>query len=169
MIRRFSKKFKVEFDSDGGTLIKSQEVKKGEKASNPGNPKKEGYTFKGWYLNEEEYDFDTEVTMDIVITAKWSKNETTPYKIIHQKKLQDGTLDGEPDVEFGYGITGDEIKIFAQEVAEMVLKGKSIDVEKAIHNAKYFAEIDRRIANVEAGRNLKTFTLEELENLRNGI
>lgn len=66
-------------------------------------------------------------------------------------------------------LTRDEIKIFAQEIAEMVLKGKPIDIKKAIHNAKYLAEIDRRIANVEAGKNLKTFTLEELENLRNGI
>lgn len=49
-------------------------------------------------------------------------------------------------------LTRDEIKIFAQEIAEMVLKGKSLDIKKAIHNARYLAEIDRRIANVEAGK-----------------
>ena len=63
----------------------------------------------------------------------------------------------------------DELKIFAQEIAEMALKGKPLDIKKAIHNAKYLAEIDRRAANVETGKNLKTFTLKELENLRNGI
>ena len=62
-----------------------------------------------------------------------------------------------------------ELKIFAQEIAEMALKGKPIDIKKAIHNAKYLAEIDRRMANVEAGKNLKTFTIEELENLKNEI
>ena len=58
----------------------------------------------------------------------------------------------------------DELKIFAQEIAEMALKGKTLDIKKAIHNAKYLAEIDRRAANVEAGKNLITFaTLEELK------
>ena len=38
----------------------------------------------------------------------------------------------------------DELKIFAQEIAEMALKGKPLDIKKAIHNAKYLAEIDRR-------------------------
>ena len=75
--------------------------------------------------------------------------------------------DFESDEEINF--SRDEIKIFAQEIAEMFLKGKAIDIKKAIHNAKYLAEIDRRISNVEAGKNLKTFTLEELENLRNGI
>ena len=61
-------------------------------------------------------------------------------------------------------LTRDEIKIFAQEIAEMALKGKPLDIKKAIHNAKYLAEIDRRAANVEAGKNLITFaTLEELK------
>ena len=60
-------------------------------------------------------------------------------------------------------LTRDKIKIFAQEIAEMVLKGKALDIKKAIHNARYLAEIDRRIANVEAGKNLITFTEEELK------
>ena len=38
----------------------------------------------------------------------------------------------------------DELKIFAQEIAEMALKGKPIDMKKAIHNAKYLAEIEKK-------------------------
>ena len=58
----------------------------------------------------------------------------------------------------------DELKIFAQEIAEMALKGKPLDIKKAIHNAKYLAEIGRRLKNVDEGKNLITFaTLEELK------
>ena len=61
----------------------------------------------------------------------------------------------------------DELKIFAQEIAEMALKGKSIDLKKAIHNAKYFAEIGRRLKNVDEGKNLVSFTEEEWEKFTN--
>lgn len=60
-----------------------------------------------------------------------------------------------------------ELKIFAQEIAEMALKGKPIDIKKAIHNAKYFAEIGRRLKNLDEGKNLITFTEEEWEKFTN--
>lgn len=75
-----SKKFTVEFDSNGGTRVESQTVSKGETASKPKNPTREGYTFKGWYLDvetNEEYDFDSEVTEDIILTAKWTKKDSS--------------------------------------------------------------------------------------------
>ena len=75
-----SKKFTVEFDSNGGTRVESQTVSKGETATKPKNPTREGYTFNGWYLDletKEEYDFDTEVTEDIILTAKWTKKDNS--------------------------------------------------------------------------------------------
>ena len=33
----------------------------------------------------------------------------------------------------------------------MSIEGKKIDLDKAVHNARYFAEIDRRIAKVRNG------------------
>ena len=60
-----------------------------------------------------------------------------------------------------------ELKIFVQEIADMVIAGESINVEKAIHNAKYFAEIDRRLKNIAEGKNLVTFTPEEWEKFSN--
>ena len=44
-----------------------------------------------------------------------------------------------------------EMKYFILEVKEMIDNNEIIDLPKAIHNAKYFAEISRRIASVEAG------------------
>lgn len=67
----------VTFTSDGKTLS-SQLVLDGEVVCKPTNPKKEGYTFAGWYLNGKEYNFGTAVTGDIVLTAQWTeKNENS--------------------------------------------------------------------------------------------
>jgi len=41
--------------------------------------------------------------------------------------------------------TLDEFKYFALEICDMVDEGKKIDLGKAARNAKYFAEINRRI------------------------
>lgn len=56
-----------------------------------------------------------------------------------------------PEKEESISFTPQELKIFVEEVKEMSTEGKIIDLPKAIHNARYFAEVDRRIANVKAG------------------
>lgn len=63
--------YTVIFDSVGGTWIKAQEVRINKQVVRPKDPILDGYTFKGWYLYDEEYDFDTLVTKDIVLVAKW--------------------------------------------------------------------------------------------------
>ena len=32
---------------------------------------REGYTFIGWYLNEQPFDFDTPIIENITLIAKW--------------------------------------------------------------------------------------------------
>ena len=52
--------------------ISSQSVAKGEKATEPPSPKKEGYTFDGWYIGDERWNFAWyTVTEDITLTARW--------------------------------------------------------------------------------------------------
>lgn len=41
------------------------------------NPKKEGYKFLGWYLDDEVYDFSEPVIKDITLIAKFEKIEET--------------------------------------------------------------------------------------------
>ena len=53
--------YTVSFDSDGGTPVESQLVIRGETASNPGEPTRSLYTFKGWYLDGTLYDFSKPV------------------------------------------------------------------------------------------------------------
>ena len=69
--------FIVKFDTDGGTTISNQIVEKGNKANKPNDPVKEGYTFEGWLLNEEIYDFEKMVEENLELKAKWEKAEKT--------------------------------------------------------------------------------------------
>ena len=67
-------KYTVAFNTDGGTPVPpAQEVEYGLTATEPAAPEKTGYTFDGWYLGEAEepFSFDTTITSDITLTAKW--------------------------------------------------------------------------------------------------
>lgn len=74
--------FTVSFDTDGAGDIKSVVVKKGKKVSTPSTPEKEGYVFLGWYNGEEKYDFDSKVTANLALVAKWREKSTTEYEDI---------------------------------------------------------------------------------------
>lgn len=66
-----NKTYKVRFDSAGGTSIETQSVKKDKTATKPTDPTREGYTFDNWYLDDKEFDFNTKITKDIKLVAKW--------------------------------------------------------------------------------------------------
>ena len=72
-------KYTVTFDSYGGTPVPpAQEVEYGLTATEPAAPEKTGYTFDGWYLGDEKYDFSAAVEQNITLTAKW---HVTPHNI----------------------------------------------------------------------------------------
>ena len=54
-------KYEVYFESSGGSQIETQYVKLDEKVQKPEDPTKVGFIFKGWYLNDEIYNFDLPV------------------------------------------------------------------------------------------------------------
>ena len=66
---------KVSFDSKGGSNIATQNIEYGKKAKYPKEPTKKGYTFVGWYLGSDKYDFDKKVTKDITLVAHYKKNQ----------------------------------------------------------------------------------------------
>lgn len=70
--------YTVTFDSYGGTPVPpKQEVEYGHTATKPAAPEKTGYTFDGWYLGDEKYDFSAAVEQNITLTAKWTQNTYT--------------------------------------------------------------------------------------------
>lgn len=71
------KTYTITFDTDGGSSIENQEVKENETITKPGDPSKDGYTFAGWTLDENGFDFSTNITSDLTLKANWSKNESS--------------------------------------------------------------------------------------------
>ena len=78
-------KYTVTFDSKGGSNVPSQEITKGNKATKPGDPTKDGYIFGGWYSDPyyiSEYRFTNKVTKDLTLYAKWNEiPKTVKYEV----------------------------------------------------------------------------------------
>lgn len=76
-----SQAHRVKFDVQGGSSVDSQTPASGSTVTKPADPTREGYAFAGWYTDEactEEYKFDTAVTADMTLYAKWTKNAANP-------------------------------------------------------------------------------------------
>ena len=73
--------YTVSFNSQGGSVVDSQNVKSGETATEPTTvPTRAGFDFGGWYTNADcttEYDFSTPVTGNLILYAKWTLNTYT--------------------------------------------------------------------------------------------
>jgi uncharacterized repeat protein (TIGR02543 family) len=69
-------KFNVTFMADGETYG-AIEVIYGKKVEEPKEPEKEGYTFAGWYTEEnDEWIFAEDIVLaDMILVAKWTANQ----------------------------------------------------------------------------------------------
>ena len=89
----------VVFNSNGGSSVVAQTLVINNKATKPTDPTKSGYTFGGWYKDSActtAYDFDSAVTADITLYAKWTAVSTPdPVK-------PDPTTAPEPDKDSGF-------------------------------------------------------------------
>lgn len=66
-------KYTVTFDGNGGNITGEAEIEvsKNGKVEMPEIPVREGYKFEGWFLDDKEYDFESEVKEDIILKAMW--------------------------------------------------------------------------------------------------
>ena len=73
--------YTVAFNTGDGSPVEAQNVAHGGTAVKPeGDPTREGYTFTGWYTDEEctaAYDFSAPVTGNLTLYAKWDVKEYT--------------------------------------------------------------------------------------------
>lgn len=68
----------VSFESNGGSAVKPIEALINSTITPPLDPTKIGYVFKGWYLGDEKFEFDSEIKENITLEAKWEKsNDST--------------------------------------------------------------------------------------------
>ena len=72
--------YNVTFNSNSGSAVASQAIDYNLKASAPAEPTRAGHTFAGWFTDRgltNPYDFDTLVTDDKTLYAKWNINYYT--------------------------------------------------------------------------------------------
>ena len=73
-----AKDYEVSFVTEHGNAPTSQNVKYNGTADDPGKLSAEGYTFDGWYADEKhttEFDFNTQITSDTKVYAKWTAKD----------------------------------------------------------------------------------------------
>lgn len=71
---------KVTFVTGDEKIVVQATAENGYRVIKPDDPKKEGNTFKGWYLNNNTaFDFDTIVTESITLYAKWQDGDGNEY------------------------------------------------------------------------------------------
>ena len=70
-----NKKYTITFDSDGGSVVEKQIVKRGEKVNKPTDPTRDGYIFIEWDLGSSIYDFSAKVTRNLILKAIWKEQE----------------------------------------------------------------------------------------------
>ena len=120
------KSYKVIFDSDGGTQIPQQEVKKGKTATKPEDPEKKGYEFVQWEYDGTEFDFDQPIEQDYTLVARYKEAVSNKHKVTitvdgKKKELEVSKLTQE-DIEKLYPPkAGYEFKLYAN--------GKEYDID----------------------------------------
>lgn len=68
----------VQFESNGGSNIDSEEVVCGQTVLQPADPTKEGFDFVGWVYSGSAFNFDaTTIDEDMILVAKWKAHENT--------------------------------------------------------------------------------------------
>lgn len=118
------KEYTVAFDSDGGTAVAAQIITAGQKVSRPADPKKNGYSFTGWYSDKEkmkEYDFNNVVTENFTLYAKWTENQRPDDP---KKGLSAGDVFTDKKSKISYRV------IDAQKKTVAVKKGENKKVSK---------------------------------------
>ncbi|MCL2497396.1 MAG: CehA/McbA family metallohydrolase [Symbiobacteriaceae bacterium] len=84
----------VTFNADNDTENIVVTVEDGEKVTPPATPVKARFDFIGWYLEGEVFDFDTKITGDITLTARWEEDFGAIYCEICGEKMTFGEVAG---------------------------------------------------------------------------
>ncbi len=149
LIKGCSREYTVTFDSDGGSSIPSVKVKEGEKVEKPDNPTKEGYLFDNWYLDDTIFDFDTKITKDITLIAKWKvdsiilDNESLNLVIGDEEKIVISLLPDEvKDTDLVYESSDTSIATVSSTGVIKALKDGKVTITIKTKDGKYSTQLE---------------------------
>lgn len=63
----------IQFNTNGGTLIKEQKINCGDTINEPTSPQKNGFIFEYWDYNGKKYDFSSSILDDTMLNAIYTK------------------------------------------------------------------------------------------------
>ncbi len=125
--------YAVTFNTNGGTEIKQQILKDGEKIEKPQNPTRKGFDFAGWFKDEkftDPVDFESDrIKGNVTVYAKWkSLAGTITYKIIFKgKDAGGGYVSASPQEALG----GELIILTVHPDKGKVIKANTLEVDGA--------------------------------------
>ncbi len=85
----------AQFNSLGGSDVPAQTVNVDNTIVKPEAPNKAGFDFGGWFKDEETqvpFDFETQLTEDIVIYARWISEYTVQFETFGAGNIDDQTV-----------------------------------------------------------------------------
>lgn len=154
----------VTFDSAGGSAVGKQ-WRYNWPADEPTAPTQTGYKFLGWYNGSQKWDFDTNITADITLTAKW---ESLPKATATAPAANNRTYDGtdQPLVTGGAATNGTMMYGLSKDGAYTtdVPTGKNADTYTVWYYAKgdgvNYNDSDKSSVSVTvAAKNIQTVSM----------
>lgn len=128
---------KVIIDEDNGSNENQYYYVENSKVNKPTNPVKTGYTFEGWYKDESLYNFDTPVTSDITLIAKWTSIIADYTEVNEAIKKVPSNLT----------VYTDETVKVLQDTIDAVVEGKNITEQATVDN--YAEAIENAITGLK--------------------
>lgn len=125
--------YTITFDTDGGTTVLDQSVKKNSKVLKPADPTKKGYIFIEWQYNKKPFDFDTEVDKDMTLLATWQEAKEDAEMINIEFDSDGGSLVSKQIIEKGTKVTKPEEPTRKDyKFIEWILDDKPFDFENEV-------------------------------------
>ena len=123
--------YTVSFDTNGGDPVGSQQVAIGGKATDPGVPTRDGYSFLGWHSDQTLnvlFDFDTPITDNITLYADWEPVFTITFDFNGGTRF-DETSYVDHMVSFGMFLTTDNLIDWLEVIAPANMELDAVEID----------------------------------------
>lgn len=152
---KVEKGYWLTFEPNGGSYVAPAFYANGTTAKSPDEPTKSGYTFAGWYTDENlmtAANFGN-ITATTTLYAKWRENGNTSYTVIHWLENADDDGYSYEESETKTGTTGGETNataksyqgFTAQTITQETIKGDgstivSVKYKRNVYEVKFYTQ-----------------------------
>lgn len=152
---KVEKGYWLTFESNGGSYVAPAFYANGTTAKSPDEPTKSGYTFAGWYTDENlmtAANFGN-ITATTTLYAKWRENGNTSYTVIHWLENADDDGYSYEESETKTGTTGGQTNataknydgFTAQTITQETIKGDgstivSVKYTRNVYEVKFYTK-----------------------------